>query len=254
MIRHDQWSDKVAVVTGSGSGIGAATAKLLAKKGVSVLAATYEPNEGGEEVVKHIVDSGGKAVIAFGDVASESDVENIFEVARSSFGPVDILVQAAGGMSKVSRITDMTTDEWDRLQSVNLRSAFLGIRAGLPSMIERGWGRIVTIASEAGRMPVRVTSPAYAAAKAGVVGLTRHVAREVAATGVTINATSPSLTISPRVLAGYGERLESVMREHPAGRLAEPEEQAAAIVFLCSPEASYINGACLDVTGGAVNI
>jgi len=76
----------------------------------------------------------------------------------------------------------------------------------------------------------------------------------VAATGVTINATAPSVTVSPRVLAGYGERLESVMKEHPAQRLAEPEEQAAAIVFLCSPEASYINGACIDVTGGALNI
>jgi len=254
MSYSERWLDKVAVVTGSGSGIGAATAKWLARNGVSVLAATYGPNEGGEEVVQHIVESGGKAVIAFGDVAKESDVEGVFEVARSSFGPVDILVQAAGGMSKVSRITDMSTDEWDRLQAVNLRSAFLGIRAGLPSMIERGWGRIVTVSSEAGRVPVRVTSPAYAAAKAGVVGLTKHVAREVAATGVTINATAPSVTVSPRVLAGYGERLESVMKEHPAQRLAEPEEQAAAIVFLCSPEASYINGACIDVTGGAVNI
>jgi len=157
-------------------------------------------------------------------------------------------------MTKVSRITDMSTDEWDRLQAVNLRSVFLGVRASLPSMIERGWGRIVTVSSEAGRMPVRVTSPAYAAAKAGVLGLTRHVAREVAATGVTINATAPSVTLSPRVLAGYGDRLESVRMEHPAQRLAEPEEQAAAIVFLCSPEASYINGACIDVTGGAVNI
>jgi 3-oxoacyl-[acyl-carrier protein] reductase len=250
----EQWLDKVAVVTGSGAGIGAATAQWLARKGVAVLAATYEPNEGGEEIVQHIVDSGEKSVIAFGDVAKESDVEGLFEVARNLFGPVDILVQAAGGMSKVSRITDMSTDEWDRLQAVNLRSAFLGIRAALPSMIERGWGRIVTVASEAGRMPVRVTSPAYAAAKAGVVGLTKHVAREVAATGVTINATAPSVTVSPRVLAGYGERLESVMKEHPAQRLAEPEEQAAAIVFLCSPEASYINGACIDVTCGAVNI
>ncbi|MDT7561545.1 MAG: hypothetical protein QOG76_169 [Pseudonocardiales bacterium] len=250
----EQWPGKVAVVTGSGAGIGAATAQWLARKGVAVLAATYEPNEGGEEIVQRIVDSGGKAVIAFGDVAEESDVEGLFEVARNLFGPVDILVQAAGGMSKVSRITDMSTDEWDRLQAVNLRSAFLGIRAALPSMIERGWGRIVTVASEAGRMPVRVTSPAYAAAKAGVVGLTKHVAREVAATGVTINATAPSVTVSPRVLAGYGERLESVMKEHPAQRLAEPEEQAAAIVFLCSPEASYINGACIDVTCGAVNI
>jgi len=251
---REQWLGKVAVVTGSGAGIGAATAKLLAKKGVAVLAATYQPDEGGEEVVQDIVDSGGKAVIAFGDVAREPDLERMFEVARGAFGPVDILVQAAGGMSKVGRITDMTTDEWDRLQAVNLRSVFLGVRASLPSMIERGWGRIVTVSSEAGRMPVRVTSPAYAAAKAGVLGLTRHVAREVAATGVTINATAPSVTLSPRVLAGYGDRLESVRKEHPAQRLAEPEEQAAAIVFLCSPEASYINGACIDVTGGAVNI
>src|SRR5882757_7813568 len=119
---REQWLGKVAVVTGSGAGIGAATAKLLAKKGVAVLAATYQPDEGGEEVVQHIVESGGKAVLAFGDVARESDLENVFEAARSSFGPVDILVQAAGGMTKMSRITEMSADEWDRLQGVNLRS------------------------------------------------------------------------------------------------------------------------------------
>jgi 3-oxoacyl-[acyl-carrier protein] reductase len=103
-------------------------------------------------------------------------------------------------------------------------------------------------------VPLKLGSPAYAAAKAGVIGLTKHVAREVASYGVTVNTTAPSTTLSPRVEAVHGDNARFIAESHPAGRLATSEEQAAAVVFLCSPEASYINGACLDVTGGSLNI
>ena len=138
--------------------------------------------------------------------------------------------------------------------AINLRSAFLVTRAVLPGMIEKGWGRIVMVSSEVARMLTKTGSAAYVASKAGIIGLTRHVAREVAASGITVNATAPATTLSPRILKVYPDGGAALSAQHPMGRLAEAEEQAAAIVFLCSPAASYVNGACLDVTGGSVNI
>lgn len=248
------WSNRSALVSGAATGIGAAVAVELARLGVSVTAATLFAGEGGENVVATIEEAGGKAQLAFGDVSDEAAVSALVATATAAFGPPDILVHAAGGFGTAAGVADIAPADWDRIVAINLRSAYLLMHAVLPGMIERGWGRIVAVASEAGRMPTRVGSPAYAAAKAGVIGLTKHAAREVAASGVTVNATAPSTTVSPRVKALYADGGASVGAQHPMRRLAEPEEQAAAIVFLCSPEASYVNGACLDVTGGAVNI
>ena len=120
-------------------------------------------------------------------------------------------------------------------------------------MIERGWGRIVNISSDAGRLPVRLTSPAYAAAKAGVIGFTKHLALEVARQGITVNATVPGTTFTPRTqrtFALYPERLREREARNPMGRLAVPEEQAGIVVFLASDEARYITGAVIEVTGG----
>jgi NAD(P)-dependent dehydrogenase (short-subunit alcohol dehydrogenase family) len=138
--------------------------------------------------------------------------------------------------------------------AVNLKTAFLMCKAVLPSMIERRRGRIVSLSSEAGRMPVAQTAAHYAASKAGLIGMTRHLAREVAQYGVTVNATAPSTTYSPRVRGivsapGVEERMISVT---PIGRIAEVEEQVGAVLFLLSDEASYITGATLDVAGGKV--
>ncbi|MTD54254.1 SDR family NAD(P)-dependent oxidoreductase [Amycolatopsis pithecellobii] len=248
------WTERSAIVTGAASGIGAAVAAKLAARGVAVTAATLRAGEGGEGVVKQIIADGGRAQLAFGDVSDESAVAGIFSAATESFGPPDIVVHAAGGLTSIAATAQLEPAEWDRMVAINLRSAFLVIHAALPGMIERGWGRVVTVASEAGRMPTRVGSSAYAAAKSGVIGLTKHVAREIAAHGVTVNATAPSTTLSPRIQALYPDGGAAVGAQHPMGRLAEPDEQAAAILFLCSPEASYVNGACLDVTGGSVNI
>lgn len=248
------WSGRSAVVTGGAAGIGAAVAVELAARGVPVTVATLRPGEGGEEVVASIRDAGGRARLAFGDLADEAAVADLVATATGAFGVPSIVVHAAGGVHTAARTAELDAADWDRIVAINLRSAYLVMHAVLPGMIEGGWGRIVTVASEAGRMPTRVGSAAYAAAKAGVIGLTKHVAREVAGNGVTVNATAPSTTLSERVRAIYPDGGAALAEAHPMGRLAAPEEQAAPILFLCSPEASYVNGACLDVTGGSVAI
>ncbi|MEV5412002.1 SDR family NAD(P)-dependent oxidoreductase [Thermopolyspora sp. NPDC052614] len=166
------WAGRSALVTGAAAGIGAAVASRLAALGVSVTAATLRPGEGGEDVVKRIIDAGGKAQLAFGDVSDEQVVTRLVATATDAFGPPDIVVHAAGGITSAAATADLAAADWDRIMAINLRSAYLVMHAVLPAMIERGWGRIVTVASEAGRMPTRVGSSAYAAAKAGVIGLT----------------------------------------------------------------------------------
>jgi len=241
-------------VTGGAAGIGAAAAMKLAAAGHPVTVATLRAGEGGEEIVDQITAAGGVARLAFGDLADEEAVAAIHSTASEAFGAPGILVHAAGGFTRSAGLVDTPSDEWDRVIAVNLRSTYLCMHAALPAMIEGGWGRVVTVASEAGRVPLRIGSPAYAAAKAAVIGLTKHVAREVAGTGVTVNATAPSTTLSPRVRDIYQGREDEVAALHPMGRLSTPEEQAAVIAFLCTEGASYVNGSCVDVTGGSVTL
>jgi NAD(P)-dependent dehydrogenase (short-subunit alcohol dehydrogenase family) len=150
------------------------------------------------------------------------------------------------------RVIDMPEAEWDAIVDLNLKSAFLCSKAVLPGMIERRWGRIVNISSELGRMPLRVLHAGYAAAKAGMLGLTRHLALEVAEYGINVNATCPGTTYSPRIRALYDtpEKQAWVTGQVPLGRVAEPEEQAGIVAFLCSDAAAYITGATIDVAGG----
>jgi NAD(P)-dependent dehydrogenase (short-subunit alcohol dehydrogenase family) len=248
------WIGRSALVTGAAAGIGAAVARQLGALGASVTLATLRPGEGAEAVCDDVRRTGGRAQVAYGDVTQQAVAAELVAGVTEAFGAPDIVVHAAGGFTSTARVVDLDAADFDGIVALNLRSTYLLMHAALPAMVESGWGRFVTVASEMGRVPLRLGSPAYAAAKAGVIGLTKHVAREVAGSGVTVNATAPSTTLSPRVRGVYPDGGASVAAQHPMGRLAEPDEQAAAIVFLCSAQASYVNGACLDVTGGAVNL
>jgi NAD(P)-dependent dehydrogenase (short-subunit alcohol dehydrogenase family) len=167
------------------------------------------------------------------------------------YGRIDVLVNAVGGLSRRFSVLDLPESEWDRVVDLNLKTVFLACRAVLPAMIDQGRGRIVNIGSGSGRIGLWPTSAHYAAANAGVLGLTRHIAREVAAHGVTVNVIVPGATLTPNIERLYtDEQRAAIAADVPLGRISTPEDQARAIAFLASDAAAFITGATLDVNGG----
>jgi NAD(P)-dependent dehydrogenase (short-subunit alcohol dehydrogenase family) len=245
-----RFSDRTVLVTGGGSGIGRVMAKQFAAEEAAVVVADILA-ENAEEVAREIAGGGGKAVATYTDVSLAADVAAMRASAEESFGGVDVLVNNAAieGGDDILQIDEAM---WDRDLAVCLKSAFLCSKAVLPGMIERRRGRIVNISSELGRMPLRILHAGYAASKAGLLGLTRHLALEVAQYGITVNATCPGTTYSPRIRSLYDtpDKQAWVNGQIPLGRVAEPEEQAGIVAFLCSDAAAYITGATIDVAGG----
>jgi len=242
---------KTAVVTGAASGIGRASAMMLAGEGASVVVADINL-EGAREVVEEIAGLGGKALAVHVDVTRIVDVKEMVDKANEAFNKIDILINNAGAPYG-TKVVETGEEDLDKTIDMCLKSAFRCSRAVLPGMIERRWGRIINIASLAGELVSLLGPATYSAAKAGVLGFTRHCATEVARHGITVNAVSPGATLTPVVIRaldrnpGLRERMEARV---PMKRLAEPEEQAAAVVFLASEAASYITGHCLSVNGG----
>jgi 3-oxoacyl-[acyl-carrier protein] reductase len=254
MARYPELAGKVAIVTGGTTGIGKAIARDLAREGVKVMITARQNRERAEQAVAELR-AGGATVAAFiGDAANKGDVERLVHETEQQFGPVDILVNNAGGFKQRGPVWELSEAEWDDVIASNLKSAYLCTVAVLPGMISRGWGRIINIASESGRMPVVKLAAHYSAGKAGLIGFGKHVALEVAGTGVTVNNTAPATTWSERVQGVYADDAARQMIESkaPMGRLARPDEQAPIVTFLCSDGASYINGATIDVAGGKV--
>lgn len=256
MTRFPELRNKVAIVTGGTTGIGKAIAKELVDEGVHVMISALSNVERAERAVAELKSLGVIVEYFIGDASNAHDVQRLVDTTTSRLGPVDILINNAGGFPARRFVWETNEEEWDRVINANLKSVFLCTKAVLPRMIERGWGRIINIASETGRMPVLITAAHYAASKAGVIGFTKHVALEVANRGVTVNATAPATTWSERVRKLYseGETRKMFESKSPMGRLAEPDEQSGIVTFLCSNAASYITGACIDVTGAKVMI
>jgi 3-oxoacyl-[acyl-carrier protein] reductase len=255
MAVYPELAGKVAVVTGGGVGIGAAVVRRLAASGVDVAVVGRRNRQAIEDVAADARTQGVRAMPILADVSRPEHVEELFVQVEAGLGPVDILVNNAGG-TQAAPIASLTPDAWEETLAGNLTSCYLCTRRALPGMLACRWGRIVNVASAAGRMPSYPLSSAYAAAKAGMIGFTKHVALELGDSGVTINCTAPGLTASPRVL---GMLEDEQRRRHrlgyvPLGRVSQPEEQAAMIVFLASDEAAYITGACIDVNGGMVMV
>jgi NAD(P)-dependent dehydrogenase (short-subunit alcohol dehydrogenase family) len=256
MARYPELAGKVAIVTGGSTGIGKAITRDLALEGVKVMINALKNRERAERAVAELRAEGLTVDYFIGDAAKKSDVESLVRATGQKFGPVDILVNNAGGFKQRGPVWELSEEEWDSVIASNLKSAFLCTVAVLPAMIKRGWGRIVNISSESGRMPVVKLAAHYSAGKAGLIGFTKHVALEVAGTGVTVNATAPATTWSERVQGVYSDDASRQMIESkaPMGRLAQPEEQASIVTFLCSNGANYINGSTIDVAGGKVMI
>ena len=256
MARYPELAGKVAIVTGGSTGIGKAIARDLAQEGVKVMITARQNRERAEQAVSELRAEGGEVAYVIGDAAKKSDVEQLVRETEQKFGPVDILVNNAGGFKQRGPVWELSEEEWDDVINSNLKSAYLCTVAVLPAMVQRGWGRIINVSSESGRMPVVKLAANYSASKAGMIGFSKHVALEVAGTGVTVNATAPATTWSERVQGVYGgdEARKMIESKAPMGRLAMPEEQAPIVTFLCSNGASYINGATIDVAGGKVMI
>ena len=240
---------KVAIVTGAGSGIGEATARLMAREGASVVIADLS-----REQAERVADDLEAAVPVEADVSDESSVKRMIQAALQSFGGLDILHNNATDSSLNAIDTDIATLDmavFDRLVAVNLRGQFLGCKHAIPAMLERGGGSIVNTASIDGFVG-RGVRAAYGACKAGVVLLTKSVASQYGTRGIRCNAVAPGLTLTPgAVNNATPEYLELSLRNYPMPRLCVPEDVAKAVVFLASDDASYVNAETLMVDGGA---
>ena len=240
---------RVALVTGAGSGIGRAIAEKLAKDGERVVVNDLR-EASANEVVAGIEQAGGEAASAPGDVSDPEAVGRIVEAARESFGPVDILVNNAGyGQQKP--FVDLTVEDFDRMIGVHLRGTFLCTSAVLPEMLSRGRGVIVNVASQLGQIG-GVELCHYSAAKAGIIGLTKSLAREVSAQGVRVNAVAPGPINTDLVLGLSEEWRQNKAAELPLGRFGEPWEVAETVSFLASDGAALYVGQTLGPNSGDV--
>ena len=240
--------DKVTLVTGAGQGIGRAIALLAAREGARV--ALIERNETtGRETLDQLNSLGAEGLLIVKDIALDQAVPEIIERVRTRWNRLDILVNNAG-FDRPAGIFKIQDPEWDAVLGVHLKAAMAFIRAAMPIMKEQGYGRIVNLSSIYGKTGGK-GEIAYATAKAGLIGLTKSVAKEVGKFGVCVNAVLPGLTATPAIQTMMAEKFkEQILSQTPLGRMAQPEEIAHAVIFLASDEASYITGACLEVSGG----
>jgi 3-oxoacyl-[acyl-carrier protein] reductase len=241
---------RVALVTGAGQGVGAAIAAALAGRGAAV-AVNDLVAQRCDAVVSALQDDGAKACAAVADVTDPAAVRAMVAEVAGRLGPVSILVNNAGipaGGIRPARFVDTAPAEWDRLIALNVYGVLHCTQAVLPTMIENGWGRVVTITSESGRVGERNLA-VYAASKAAAAGFMRSVATEVASSGVTCNCISLG-TVPPPGAALDADPLARLVRNYPVGRLGTPGDVAAAAVWLASPEASWVSGQTVPVNGG----
>lgn len=249
-------TDKIALVTGGGSGLGRATALEFARQGARAIIVADLDGPKAAVVASEIesLDGDCAAVAQRVDVTDPASATLMVTDAVARFGRLDCAVNNAGTTGGQGSVADYDLEEWDRVLRVNLTSVLLCLQAELPVMVDQGEGAIVNVASGAGRMGFPGL-PAYVASKHGVVGLTRVAALEYIGRGVRVNAVCPGSTRTPMLEAFMGgdEQVEKMMaRAAPIGRLGRPEEIAAAIVWLCSPAASFTVGQAISIDGGAV--
>ncbi len=242
---------KVAVVTGGSRGIGAATAAALAANGAAV-AIVGRDTQALTAVTQQIESGGGRALWVAADCTLASEISGVAATVTDRFGPADIVAVFAGGSGMPVPTVQETPEHWRQVVDSELTSVFLTVRAFLPQMVERGRGVIVTMASSAARQAAQ-SSAAYAAAKSGVIALTRHLAGEYAHRGIRFNCLAPSAIENDRMRAWMTQEQRAALgRSFPLGRLGQPEDTAAAALFLASDASAWITGATLDVAGGKV--
>jgi 3-oxoacyl-[acyl-carrier protein] reductase len=252
--RYADLAGRTAIVTGGSKGIGLATARQLAANQVSV-AIVARTAAGVERAVEQLRVIGAKAHGVAVDCTDAAAVEAMVAEVAEALGPPDILMAFAGGFTRTTPVLEISEAEWRHVIDSNLTSTFLTVRAVLPGMIARRRGSIITMASNAGRLLDISLTASYAAAKAGIIQFTRHVAREVGTSNVRCNVVAPATTLTERVASTLSaEVIDDLSRRAPLRRIGRPEDTAAAAVFLASDASSWLTGITLDVAGGRVMI
>lgn len=253
-----RFTDKIAVITGGGSGIGRATAELMAREEARIAIIDVAPpsmRAVAEAVERH----GGTVMTVEADVLSEEAIARMAQTVLGRYGRIDILVNAVGGSTVIERsgatVEELSLEEWERVLTFNLRGTFLCTHAVIPHMKRQGSGRIVNLSSVAARGDSPRSGAAYAAAKAGIRALTRKLAIELGPYGITCNAIAPSITLSERILQrSWNQRTpeeqKQIIEATPLKRVATPEDQAKVILFLASDDAGFVSGQTIEVTGG----
>jgi NAD(P)-dependent dehydrogenase (short-subunit alcohol dehydrogenase family) len=244
--------DKVVLVTGGASGIGRATSIAFARNGARVAIADID-GHGGEETLGMIHNAGGEAFFAGCDVSAAADVKSLIERIVAKYGRLDCAANIAAIEGTPRRIDQVPDEEFDRIIQVNLRGVWLCMKHEVTQMLKQETGGAIVNLSSAAGLVGSVRSPAYGASKHGVVGLTKSVALQVAKQKIRVNAVCPGGVITPmteRIAAASGGTQAQLGNAHPMGRMCQPEEIAAAVLWLCSDEASFVTGFAAPVDGG----
>jgi len=252
---HPELENKVALVTGASSGIGAATAILLGKAGAKVVVHYFHNEKGARDTVATIQAAGSHAVAQRADVKKSSECLSLIEATVQAFGPIDILVNNAGSLIERLKLADLSEEKWDEVLDLNLKSAYVCARAVAKSMVERKSGVIVNVSSIAAHNGGGPGAIHYAAAKAGLLGFSKAIAKELAPHGVRVNCVSPGVIATPfHEQFSTVEAMRNFAAATPMGRAGTPDEVARVIVFLCSEEASYLCGENIEINGGMLMV
>lgn len=241
---------QTALVTGASRGIGAAIALALAKAGAKVAINYVQEKEKAENIAKQCQSFGARTVILQADIANAHDVERMITQCKAELGPISILVNNAG-KAQSTLFLDTSIDLWDQLMNINLKGTYLCTKAALPTMVEAQYGRIINISSVWG-IAGGSCEVAYSAAKGGVNALTKALAKELGKTGITVNAVAPGAIATDMLRDLDEDDLKKLSEDTPVGRLGTPQDIANAVLFLASPDSSFMTGQIISPNGGFI--